>query len=233
MRLATLRTPSGTRAVRVDDDALVELNAPDLGAWLARPDWRERTATASGRRRPVAGARFAPLVPQPSKVICVGLNYRRHIEEMGRPLPTFPTLFTKFADSLTGAGDPLARPVETDQFDWEGELVVVVGAEVRRADGEAAAAAIAGFSVANDATCRDWQNRTNEWMQGKNGESSTPVGPWLVTPDELPGGVRPACRITTEVNGVWSRTTRPPTSSSIRSRSWPTRRRSCGSGPAT
>lgn len=144
MRLATLRTPSGTRAVRVDDDALVELDAPDLGAWLARPDWRERTATASGRR----------------------------------------------------------RPVETDQFDWEGELVVVVGAEVRRADGEAAAAAIAGFSVANDATCRDWQNRTNEWMQGKNGESSTPVGPWLVTPDELPGGVRPACRITTEVNGV-------------------------------
>jgi acylpyruvate hydrolase len=83
------------------------------------------------------------------------------------------------------------RPPESDQFDWEVELAVVVGRQVRRATESEAEAAIAGFTVFNDITCRDWQFRTREWLQGKNWESTTPVGPWLVTPDEV-GGVRPA-----------------------------------------
>jgi acylpyruvate hydrolase len=134
-------------------------------------------------------------------VVCVGLNYRTHIQEMGRDLPEYPTLFAKFADTLIGATDDIQRPGETDAFDWEVELAVVVGTQVRRAVGPEAEAAIAGFTVLNDITARDWQFRTREWLQGKNWDSTTPVGPWLVTPDELPGGVRPALGVRLLVDG--------------------------------
>lgn len=202
MRLATARLPHGLRAVRVDADGLVDLEEPDLGAFLARPDWRERAQAAEGTRHAVGATTFAPVIPQPTKVICVGLNYRGHILEMGRPLPEFPTMFSKFADTLIGASDTIALPPETNALDWEGELAVVIGAGGRRLVGPDAEAAIAGFTVANDITCRDWQNRTPQWDQGKAWDSSTPVGPWLVTPDELPGGVRPGLRLVTRVNDV-------------------------------
>ncbi|CAM5703093.1 hypothetical protein SHIRM173S_01803 [Streptomyces hirsutus] len=146
-------------------------------------------------------ASLAPVVPQPSKVVCVGLNYRNHIQEMGRDLPEHPTLFAKFADSLIGATDDIVRPESTEQFDWEVELAVVVGKQVRRAKGEQAEQAIAGFTVLNDITTRDWQFRTREWLQGKTWDSTTPVGPYLVTPDELPGGVRPALDVKLTVDG--------------------------------
>ncbi|WP_324786948.1 fumarylacetoacetate hydrolase family protein [Streptomyces sp. H51] len=201
MKLATLRTGGTTRAVRLDGDTLVDLGVPDLGALLAQEGWAERAATATGETYDVAGADFAPLVPRPSKVVCVGLNYRNHIQEMGRDLPEHPTLFAKFADSLIGAGDDIVRPEETGQFDWEVELAVVVGAPVRRARGEQAERAIAGFTVLNDITCRDWQFRTREWLQGKVWDSTTPVGPYLVTPDELPGGVRPSLDVRLLVDG--------------------------------
>ncbi|MFE1321396.1 fumarylacetoacetate hydrolase family protein [Kitasatospora phosalacinea] len=201
MKLATLRTGGTTRAVRLDGDTLVDLGHPDLGALLAQDDWAAVAAAATGPTYPLAGAEFAPVVPRPSKVVCVGLNYRNHIQEMGRDLPEHPTLFAKFADSLIGAGDDILRPAETEEFDWEVELAVVIGAPVRRARGEQAEAAIAGFTVLNDITCRDWQFRTREWLQGKTWDSSTPVGPYLVTPDELPGGVRPALDVTLTVDG--------------------------------
>ncbi len=200
MKLATIRTEAGTRAVRVDGDTLVDLGAADLGEFLARDDWAEAAASASGQTYPAADARYATLVPQPSKVVCVGLNYKTHITELGRPLPEWPTLFTKFNDTLLGAHDPIARPAETDQFDWEGELGIVIGRPVRRVTGAEAEAAIAGFTVVNDITCRDWQFRTREWTQGKNWDATTPVGPWLVTPDEV-GGVAPELRLRTIVNG--------------------------------
>jgi len=120
---------------------------------------------------------------------------------MGRELPVYPTLFPKFADTLIGAHDDIVKPAETDALDWEAELAVVIGRPVRRATEEEAADAIAGFTVMNDVSVRDWQFRTIEWTQGKIWDSSTPVGPWLVTPDELPGGVRPALQITTTVDG--------------------------------
>ncbi|WP_436699957.1 fumarylacetoacetate hydrolase family protein [Nocardioides sp. BYT-33-1] len=206
MRLATIRTPHGTRAVRLENrdghDVLVDLGYDDLGAYLAAdPTAGAPSADAAGAATyDVEGADFAPVVPNPSKVICVGHNYTNHIKEMGRELPTHPTLFPKFADTLIGANDDIVKPPETDALDWEVELVIVIGRPVRRATETEAEAAIAGFTVMNDISVRDWQFRTIEWTQGKIWDSSTPVGPWLVTPDELPGGVRPALTVTTTVD---------------------------------
>ncbi|WP_182909925.1 fumarylacetoacetate hydrolase family protein [Microbispora sp. H13382] len=204
MKLATLRVDGSTRAVRLDGDRLVDLGAADLGELLSRDDWAAAAAAVdagTATTYPVDGADFAPVVPRPSKVVCVGLNYRNHIQEMGRDLPRYPTLFAKFADCLIGAGDDIARPEETAEFDWEVELAVVIGKRVRRVKDTEAEAAIAGFTVLNDITCRDWQFRTREWLQGKMWDSSTPVGPYLVTPDELPGGVRPELEVSLSVDG--------------------------------
>ena len=204
MKLATLRVNGSTRAVKLDGDRLVDLGSADLGAFLSQDDWATKAAAVdagTAETYPVEGADFAPVVPQPSKVVCVGLNYKNHIQEMGRDLPQHPTLFAKFADCLIGAGDDIARPEETSEFDWEVELAVVIGKPVRRAKGAEAEAAIAGFTVLNDITCRDWQFRTREWLQGKMWDSSTPVGPYVVTPDELPGGVRPELEVKLSVDG--------------------------------
>ncbi|GAB2739870.1 fumarylacetoacetate hydrolase family protein [Nocardioides pakistanensis] len=201
MKLATARVQGGTRAVRVDGDTLVDLGHDDLGDLLAQPGWRELATAAEGPTYPVDGTDLATLVARPSKVVCVGLNYKNHIQEMGRDLPEYPTLFSKFADTLIGATDDIVRPEETDAFDWEVELAVVIGSPVRRASTAEAEQAIAGFTVLNDITCRDWQFRTREWLQGKNWDSTTPVGPCLVTPDELPGGVRPTLAVRLEVDG--------------------------------
>ncbi|MFF5343667.1 fumarylacetoacetate hydrolase family protein [Streptomyces althioticus] len=200
MKLATLRTADGTRAVRLDGETLVDLGYADLGELFAQDDWRNQAADASGTTYPVDCADFAPVVPRPSKVVCVGHNYTNHIKEMGRDLPNHPTLFPKFAETLLGANDDIVKPDETDALDWEVELAVVVGKRVRRADERQAADAVAGFTVMNDISARDWQFRTIEWTQGKIWEATTPVGPYVVTPDEV-GGVRPALQVTTTVDG--------------------------------
>jgi acylpyruvate hydrolase len=202
MKLATARIEGSTRAVRVEGDALIDLGHADLGELLALPDWKNYAATTQGSSYPIEGTEFATLISRPSKVVCVGLNYRNHITEMGRDLPEHPTLFSKFSDTLIGATDDIMRPAETDSFDWEVELAVVIGTTVRRASTKQAEEAIAGFSVLNDITCRDWQFRTREWLQGKNWDSTTPVGPYLVTPDELPGGVRPKVDVSLNVDGA-------------------------------
>ncbi|GAA5136890.1 fumarylacetoacetate hydrolase family protein [Alloalcanivorax gelatiniphagus] len=204
MKLATIRTDVGvTRAVRLSADgaSLIDLGASDIGELLAHAGWEERAHSADGQSYPAETADFAPVVPVPSKVICVGHNYRNHIAEMGREVPEYPTLFTKFADTLIGAYDDIEKPSETDALDWEVELVVVIGKPVRRATAAQAEAAIAGFTVMNDVSVRDWQFRTIEWTQGKIWDSSTPVGPFLTTPDELDGGTRPSLRVTTTVDG--------------------------------
>jgi acylpyruvate hydrolase len=199
VKLATVRTPDGgTRAVKVADSGHVDLGVSDVGALLARADWAEHAAAAAD---PLPAHEFGPLVPRPGKILCVGLNYRNHIREMGRDLPEYPTLFGKFADALIGPRDPVALAPESNAVDWEAELAVVIGRPARRAGEEEAAAAIAGFTVLNDVTMRDWQYRTKEWLQGKTFEATTPIGPVLVTPDELPGGVRPRLAISCLVNG--------------------------------
>jgi acylpyruvate hydrolase len=201
MRLATLRTPTGTRAIRVDGDRYVDLRVSDVGELLADPSWPDVVVGTDGPSRPLDGASLAPVVPNPGKIVCVGLNYRSHILEMGREIPQYPTLFAKYPEALIGPTDPIELAPESEAVDWEAELAVVVGRAVRRARPDEAAAAIAGFAVLNDVTMRDWQYRTPQWLQGKTFERTTPFGPVLVTPDELPGGPRPAVDITCTVDG--------------------------------
>jgi acylpyruvate hydrolase len=199
MRLATIRTGSGTSAVRIDGDAAVECGAADVGALLANEDWQTATATANGAAHLVAGLDYAPVIPRPSKIICVGLNYRSHITEMGRPLPTYPTLFAKYPEALIGPYDTLTLPPESDEIDWEAELAVVIGRRARHVDRAGAEAAIGGYSIINDVTLRDWQFRTREWLQGKTFEATAPFGPHLVTPDELAPDAAISCLLDDEV----------------------------------
>jgi acylpyruvate hydrolase len=189
MRLVTLRTAGGTRAGRVDGDEVIELAYPDVAAALAAdPDLTGLDDSQGAARHQLAEADLAPLVPHPSKVFCLGLNYASHIEEMGHDAPSHPTLFGKFPRALIGARDDIVLPAVSERVDWEVELCLVIGRPVRHAQGAEAAAAIAGYTVANDVSMRDWQRRTSQFLQGKTFERSTPVGPALVTLDELPGG---------------------------------------------
>lgn len=199
MELATIRDGGRTLAVRIDGDEAVALDAADVGEVLRHPDWRTWAASADGRRLPVAGLDHAPLIPAPDKIICVGLNYRSHVLEMGRELPEHPTLFAKYRRSLIGDGDDIVLPAVSDMVDWEAELAVVIGDEVRHADRAAAEAAIAGWTVCNDVSMRDWQMRTMQFLQGKTFESSTPLGPRLVTADQAPGPFPISCEVNGEV----------------------------------
>lgn len=191
MKLATLRTSGdGTTAVMgLGADAFLPLPYPNVGALLADPNWRanvEAAVEGSSAGRPTidaGSAVFAPLVPEAGKVICCGLNYGDHIQEMGRDLPEYPTLFAKHADTLTGATDTVDI-LGSEKVDWEAELAVVVGSPLFRASEEQAQKAIAGYTVANDVSMRDWQNRTLQWFQGKAFDATTPVGPVLVTPED-------------------------------------------------
>jgi len=198
MRLATIRDGGRTLAVRADGDDVVELPAADVREVLDRDGWQGWAAAADGPRRPAGGLDFAPLIPSPDKIICVGLNYRSHIQETGRDVPTHPTLFAKFRSALIGANDDIALPAASGKVDWEAELAVIVGTRGRHVPIDDAAGIIAGYTVLNDVSMRDWQNRTLQWLQGKTWEHSTPLGPWLVTADESPG---PSREISCEVDG--------------------------------
>jgi acylpyruvate hydrolase len=197
MRLVTVRTGQGLRAGIVQGEDVLLLDEPDVGAVLA--GGRRPAPSRRAPRIPLAGANLAPVVPHPEKVYCVGLNYEPHIREMGRELPSHPTLFAKFASALTGPRDLIVLPPESVAVDWEVELALVIGQSVRRADERAARLAIAGYTVLNDVTMRDWQARTTQFLQGKTWERSTPVGPALVTLDELSNPDDLAVR--TEVDG--------------------------------
>jgi acylpyruvate hydrolase len=200
VKLATIRTGAGTRAVRLDGDHLVELDAADVGEVLGNERWREWAAAGGGTRHEARDADFAPLVVRPDKVICVGLNYRSHILETGRQPPDHPTLFAKYSQALIGANDPIQLDSVSAAWDWEAELGIVIGRAVRHADVEAATAAIAGFTVFNDVTARDFQSRTLQWLQGKTFEGSSPVGPYLLVRDDG-ASADAAFEITCEVDG--------------------------------
>lgn len=147
-------------------------------------------------------AHEAELLPPswaPQKVICVGLNYHAHIEETGRESPEFPVLFTKFASNLLAADRPILVPPESSQVDYEGELAMIIGRSGRRIPRSEALTHVLGFTVANDVTMRDYQYRSHQWLQGKAWDSSTPLGPHLVRPDEFDHS---AAGIRTIVDGV-------------------------------
>lgn len=202
MRLSTVRISGGrTAAARQEGDELVLLPYPDVGALLASgEDWAERAANQPGKRVATADADLATLIPHPNKIVCLGLNYATHIAEMGRPTPQYPTLFAKFDGALIGGRDPIHMPAVSDQLDWEAELGVVIGRSGRNLTADAALEHVGGYTVISDVTVRDWQHRTREFLSGKTFEATTPVGPSLVTPDELPPGAR-GLGIGCDVNG--------------------------------
>lgn len=186
MRVATVRIDGGTAAARLDGETLRLLDFPDVKALLeSGSDWRERAEADGGGSIQMADADFAPLVPDPEKVLCVGLNYRDHAVEANMEVPKFPMIFGKYARCLTGPFDEIRIPGNSDQVDWEVELGVVIGSEVSNLSAAEAPDAIAGYTIINDVSMRDWQMRTPQITAGKIFEAATPVGPFLVTPDEL------------------------------------------------
>ncbi len=137
MRLATLRLDGGTAAVRVDSDSAATVidATPTCPRCSATPDWKSVAEQASGKTVDLAAADYAPVVPSPGKIVCVGLNYATHIKEMGRDLPEYPTLFSKFKEALTGPpyDDVVVPPAyAASQLDWEAELAVVIGKQAYR-----------------------------------------------------------------------------------------------------
>ncbi len=201
MRLATIRTESGTAAVRIDETNATETGHGSVDELLADADWRANAASAGGAIHALDDIEYAPLVIRPEKVVCVGLNYLDHIAETGRERPSHPTLFPKFANTLIGANDPIVLPNddESTSVDWEAELGLVIGRAVRRASPQQAEEAIAGYTVVNDVSVRDFQRHTTQFMPGKAWENTTPVGPHLVTSE--PG--QPAhFPIECEIDGV-------------------------------
>jgi acylpyruvate hydrolase len=209
MRLATLRTPGATAAaVLLGDRAAVILDREgwpaysDVGALLRAGEAGMRLA-----RETASGGAFTSYDPaamkrpvlDPGAVVCVGLNYRTHILEMGRELPQSPTLFSKLPRSLTDPYADIVMPAGSDRIDYEGELAVVIGRGGRDIPAAQAWDAVAGLTVLNDVTVRDMQKRTLQWFAGKTWEATTPMGPAIVTVDELADVA--SLELTVTVNG--------------------------------
>jgi acylpyruvate hydrolase len=147
-----------------------------------------------------AKIRFLPPVDRPNKIICVGLNYADHAKESSFAAPSYPTLFCRFTTSLIGHGVPMIRPIASDQLDFEGELVAILGKGGRHISREAALSHVAGYSVFNDGSIRDYQLKAPQWTVGKNFDGTGAFGPAFVTADELPAGAR-GLRLQTRLNG--------------------------------
>ena len=129
---------------------------------------------------------FAPVIPDPGKIICVGLNYRDHVAEVGRAVTEKPALFARFACSQVGHEQPLVKPKVSDDFDYEGELAVVIGKAGRHIAASRALEHVAGYACYNEGSVRDWQRHTSQFLAGKTFAESGSFGPWLVTTDEIP-----------------------------------------------
>ncbi len=202
MRFVTVRHGGQLRPGRLDGDAssgeVVILDAPDLKSVIAAG----YDVGETGESIAAHAADLAPIIPNPDKIVCVGVNYMDHIEEMGSTKPTAPTYFAKFARALAGPNDDLVLPPpeQTISIDWECELAIVIGRPARHVSGADALACIAGFIVLNDVTSRDIQRRTTQFLSGKTFEGLTPVGPAMVSADEIGDGS--GLRLSTTVNGV-------------------------------
>jgi acylpyruvate hydrolase len=144
--------------------------------------------------------RLLPPVPEPPKILCVGLNYNDHLAESGLKKPSYPEIFARFATSLIAHDQPIRRPSESTALDYEAELAVVIGKPGRRIRRDRALDHVAGYSLFNDATIRDFQLRTPQWTMGKNFDATGAFGPWLVTPDAVPPGAH-GLRIQGRLNG--------------------------------
>jgi acylpyruvate hydrolase len=188
MQLGTLAMGGGTEAaVFVDDMYAAIPGFADAGAVLRSGEagLAKARAAAGGTLQTYDPSDLLAPVLEPGAVICSGLNFRAHVLEMGRELPTSPTLFAKLPRALCGPSDTVPLTPVSKAVDYEGELVVVIGRRARNVSAADAADYIAGYTLMNDVSMRDLQNRTLQWFAGKNLEASTPVGPWIVTSDEI------------------------------------------------
>jgi 2-keto-4-pentenoate hydratase/2-oxohepta-3-ene-1,7-dioic acid hydratase in catechol pathway len=202
VRHATFLIGGEARWGRVDGNKVVSLDgffpslkvAIEAGA-IATGD----LAQATGPSFALAEVDFLPVLPDPAKILCVGLNYENHRRETGRSQVAHPTIFTRFADSQIGHGALITRPQESMQLDYEGELAIVIGTGGRRIPATSAIKHVAGYSCYNDASVRDWQAHTIQFTPGKNFPGTGAFGPWLVTPDEF--GLPGPQRLQTRLNG--------------------------------
>jgi 2-keto-4-pentenoate hydratase/2-oxohepta-3-ene-1,7-dioic acid hydratase in catechol pathway len=161
--------------------------APDLRSAIAHSLWSEIAEIARQERADLAlqDVRLLPVVPNPEKIFCIGLNYESHRRETGRSESEYPVIFTRFANSQIGHESPIIRPAVSRQLDFEGEIAVIIGKRGRAIDVTHAMEYVAGYSCYNDATIRDWQRHTHQWTPGKNFPATGGFGPWMVTADEI------------------------------------------------
>jgi 2-keto-4-pentenoate hydratase/2-oxohepta-3-ene-1,7-dioic acid hydratase in catechol pathway len=199
MRLATIQTRTGPTLVVQQGNHYVDVPAgsPALPGCVREllehgPSGLRQAAEATPQRTTtrmeVASAKLLPPIPDPHKIICLGLNYRDHAAESGAPIPKEPVLFSKYATALIGHGEPIVLPPVSKEVDYEAELVIVVGKRGRPRSEQEARDYIAGYTIGHDVSARDWQLRKDQkqWMVGKTFDTFAPTGPVLVTADELP-----------------------------------------------
>ncbi|HEY6870344.1 MAG TPA: fumarylacetoacetate hydrolase family protein [Novosphingobium sp.] len=176
----SIEHPEGIIDLGTRYGSLRELLADPEGLAYARSHANDAPALA------FAEAQLLPVVPKPDKIFCVGVNFASHVKETGREMPPKPMIFLRFADSQVGANQPMLCPKVSDQFDYEGELAVVIGKRCRYVPAEQALNYVAGYSCYNDGSVRDWQRHSQQFSPGKNFPQTGAFGPWLVTIDELP-----------------------------------------------
>lgn len=189
------------------DDGIVDLTArigdtyPDIKSLIAGDGFKDAQAAADGENadHSLDAITYRPVITNPDKIICVGLNYKAHREETGRAPTDNPALFLRFADTQAGHNQPMIKPVNSDKFDYEGELAVIIGKGGRHVKAADYASVIAGYSIYNDGSVRDFQSHTIQWTAGKNFPKTGGFGPWMVTADEL--GDPSQLELTTRLNG--------------------------------
>lgn len=194
MKLLSFRQGDRQSYGLLRDGGVIDLGARCGGRWPSLAAVLRNGALASVRELsaslsadlPLDGLRLLPPILDPGRILCVGLNYKAHIQETGRATPAYPTFFVRFPDSHVGHGEALVRPQASREFDFEGELAFVVGAGGRHLAAADALACIAGYSCYNDGSIRDYQRHTSQFTPGKNFWRSGAFGPYLVTADEIP-----------------------------------------------
>jgi 2-keto-4-pentenoate hydratase/2-oxohepta-3-ene-1,7-dioic acid hydratase in catechol pathway len=209
MRLVTFRQGHRTGWGRLTDDgeAIIDCGgllgeAVDSVRGVLEAEALDRVTELTEGREPglkTADVDLLPPVPDPAKILCAGVNYRTHREETSRAESEYPVIFTRYPDSQIGHEQPLVRPAETEHFDYEGELAVVIGRPGRRIAEEDAFGHVAGYACYQDGSVRDWQRHTGQWVPGKTFPGTGGFGPALVTADEVPDIT--ACSLVTRVNG--------------------------------
>ena len=186
MRIGTLQTDSGLRTVAVRDGRLVELGGEVKELLAGGREAQQRALDAAGAEHPLEEARLGPAVPNPGKILCVGRNYADHAAETGHAVSEKPEIFLRARTSLLGPFQPVVMPRVSRQLDFEVELAVVIGRGGRYIPAAQAMEHVGGYAVFNDFSIRDYQTRNSQWIPGKNFDRSGPLGPFVVTPDEVP-----------------------------------------------